>query len=164
MLAHVLSGGGPLNVVLLLVGACLVVAGIRLRDRKPDAATWGSALTWVGIGLFVVGLVIDASPGTTSSNATVRILEPADGAQIAAGRPVQVAVDVENGTIALSPSDPDGGHLHLSVDGKLRRMPYSTEAELTLAPGRHEIRVEYVDARHLSFSPEIATTIEVTAT
>jgi hypothetical protein len=29
-LAHVLSGGGPLNVVLLLIGACAVVAAAQL--------------------------------------------------------------------------------------------------------------------------------------
>jgi hypothetical protein len=42
-------------------------------------------------------------------------------------------------------------------------MPYSSEAEITLEPGTHEIRVEYVDFRHMSYVPEVSTTIRVTA-
>jgi hypothetical protein len=42
-------------------------------------------------------------------------------------------------------------------------MPYSTEAEIILDPGTHEIRVEYVDFRHVSYAPEVSATIQVTA-
>jgi hypothetical protein len=35
-------------------------------------------------------------------------------------------------------------------------MPHSLDARIRLDPGRHEIRVEYVDFRHVSFSPESA--------
>ncbi len=164
ILAHVLSGGGPLNVVLLLLGACLALAGVRLRERKQSAGTLGRVLTVLGIALFGLGLVVDASPGPTASNAAVRIVRPRSGDEVPAGQPVEVEVQLENGTIALSPSDTNGGHLHLYVDGKLQQMPYSTDARITLDPGTHEIRVEYVDFRHLSFSPEVGTTIEVTAT
>ena len=56
------------------------------------------------------------------------------------------------------------GHLHLYVDGKLQQMPYSTRTEVTLPPGPHELRVEYVDSRHVSFNPEVSWTVYVTAT
>ena len=118
----------------------------------------------LGIALFGLGLVVDASPGPTSSNASVRIITPGSGDEVRAGQPVDVEVELDNATIALSPSDTSGGHLHLYVDGQLRQMPYSTDARITLDPGPHEIRVEFVDFRHLSFSPEVATTIAVTAT
>jgi hypothetical protein len=163
LFAHLLSGGGPLNVVLLLLGACVAFAGVRLRAWKPRAASWGRVLTVLGIAVFGLGLVIDASPGPTASNATVRILQPSPGEEVPAGRPFDVAVELENGEIALSPNDTSGGHLHLYVDGQLQQMPHSTEAHITLEPGVHEIRVEYVDHEHLSFAPEVATTIEVTA-
>lgn len=162
-LAHVLSGGGPLNVVLLLLGGCAVVAGVQLRERKPSAASLGKLLTVLGIAAFGLGLVIDASPGPTASNATVRIIGPSAGAEVPADRPIDLAVELEDGSLALSANDTSGGHLHLYVDGQLRQMPYSTEAEITLEPGTHEIRVEYVDFRHMSYVPEVSTTIRVTA-
>jgi uncharacterized protein (DUF58 family) len=164
VLGHVLSGGGPLNILLILLGACVGLGGVRLRDRKPAAATWGKSLMVLGIALFGLGLVIDASPGPTTSNASVRIVRPSAGQEVPAGQPVEVAVDLKNGTIALSPSSSTGGHLHLYVDGQLQQMPSTTEVEVTLEPGEHEIRVEYVDAQHLSFSPEVTNSIEVRAT
>jgi hypothetical protein len=97
--------------------------------------------------------LIDAGPSPTASNATVRIVEPTRGAEVFSDRPVEVAVQLTNGSIARSPSDPSGGHLHLYEDGRLQQMPYSTEAEVTLTPGAHELRVEYVDSQHVSFSP-----------
>lgn len=163
VLGHAFSGGGPLNVVLLLLGAFVAYAGVRLRRRKPGMATWAKGLTVFGIALVGVGLVIEASPGPTGSDATVRILRPAAGAEVPAGEPVDVVVEVTSGALALSPDDTNGGHLHLSVDGLIQQMPYSTQAQVTLVPGVHELRVEYVDARHLSFEPEITTTIEVRA-
>jgi hypothetical protein len=162
-LAHVLSGGGPLNVVLLLAGGLTAVAGVRLRERRPSAASAGKLLTVIGIAAFGLGLVIDAGPAPTASNATVRIIRPSAGAVVPTDRPVDVEVDVENGSLALTANDTSGGHLHLFVDGQVRQMPYTTEAEITLTPGTHEIRIEYVDYRHLSFTPEVSTTIEVTA-
>jgi hypothetical protein len=163
-LAHVLSGGGPLNVVLLLLGLCVGLVGIGIRDRRPTAAAWGRMLAAVGVVLFGLGLVLDASPGPTASNAIVNIAEPQAGQEVPSGQPVEVVVELENAAIALSPSDTSGGHLHLYVDGQLQQMPYSLDARIRLNRGRHEIRVEYVDFRHVSFSPEVSTTIEVTAT
>jgi hypothetical protein len=164
ILAHVLSGGGPLNVVLLLAGAALAVGGIRLKDRRPAAATWGRVLLWSGIALFALGLILDAGPAPTSSRAAVRFVEPTDGAEVPADAPVPVVVEVRNGVLALSADDANGGHLHLFVDGQVRRMPYANRTEITLTPGAHELTVEYVDARHASFSPRVSATIHVTAT
>lgn len=164
ILAHVLSGGGPLNVVLLLAGAALAVGGIRLKDRRPSAAAWGRVLLWSGIALFALGLVLDAGPAPTSSRAAVRFVEPTDGSEVAADAPVPVVVEVRNGVLALSAEDANGGHLHLLVDGEVRRMPYANRTEITLTPGGHELTVEYVDARHASFSPRVSATIHVTAT
>jgi hypothetical protein len=164
ILAHVLSGGGPLNVVLLLAGAAFAVGGIRLRDRRPTAGAWGRVLLWSGIALFALGLVLDAGSAPTSSRAVVRFVEPKDGAEVTADAPVPVVVEVRNGVLALSADDPRGGHLHLFVDGEVRRMPYADRTEVRLPPGEHELTVEYVDARHTSFSPRVSATVRVTAT
>lgn len=163
VLGHAFGGGGPLNLVLLLLGAGIAYAGIRLRKRQPRMTAWAKPLTVLGIALVAAGLVIDASPPPTASNAAVRIVRPAGGSEVPAGEPVDVVVEVTGGVLALSPDDTDGGHLHLSVDGLVQQMPYATQAQVTLEPGVHELTVEYVDARHLSFQPRIATSIEVRA-
>ena len=163
VLGHAFSGGGPLNVVLLLLGAGVAFAAVRLRERKPGMAAWAKGFTVFGIALVAAGLVIDASPGPAASSATVRIVRPAAGAEVPAGEPVDVVVEVTNGALALSPDDTNGGHLHLAVDGSVRQMPSSTQARVTLEPGLHELTVEYVDARHRSFQPAVVTSIAVRA-
>jgi hypothetical protein len=64
-------------------------------------------------------------------------------------------VRVANAPVARSPSSRSGGHLHLFVDGRLEQMPYGTESELRLEPGRHRITVEYVNFEHVSFEPRV---------
>jgi hypothetical protein len=153
-IAHVLSGGGPLNVVLLVLGLCVGLVGIGVRNRRPTATGWGRMLTVVGVALFGLGLVVDAGPGPTASNAIVNVVQPrgrSRGPWRSAGRGGCRAG--ERGDRA-STSDTSGGHLHLYVDGQLQQMPYSLDARIRLDPGRHEIRVEYV--RHVSFSPDSA--------
>jgi hypothetical protein len=162
-LAHVFSGGGPLNTVLLLVGALVALGGNQLRLRGGGRRTVGRVVTVVGIGLFVLGLVVDAGPTPSSTQATVRFIRPRPGAEVPAGRPTDVSVDLQNAQIALSPSSTTAGHLHLYVDGQLQQMPYATDTTITLDPGRHSLTVEYVDPRHLPFNPRVRATIEVRA-
>jgi hypothetical protein len=163
VLGHAFSGGGPLNVVILLLGAGVAYAGVRLGARKPAMGVWAKGLTVFGIALVAAGLVIDASSGPAASGASVRIVQPSAGAEVPAGEPIDVVVKVANGALALSPEDTRGGHLHLSVDGVVRQMSSSTQARVTLEPGTHELTVEYVDARHVSFQPAVVTSIEVRA-
>ncbi|MGH2679734.1 MAG: DUF4399 domain-containing protein [Actinomycetota bacterium] len=164
LLAHVLNGGGPLNVLLLLLGGSLAILGARVRARVMGPRALGGVATAVGIGLFVLGLVLDTGPPRSSSQARVRIVEPRAGEEVTAQQPVGVSVELEGGQLAVSPSDTTGGHLHLYVDGMLRQMlPSSTETQVTLDPGRHTLTVEYVDSRHVSFDPEVTTTTHVRA-
>jgi hypothetical protein len=163
LLAHVLNGGGPLNVLLLLVGGSAAIAGARIRARGTRTRTLGSVVAVVGMGLFFLGLGVDSGPSPTSSQARVKIVQPLSGDEVAARQPIDVSVELENGRLALSPSDAIGGHLHLYVDGLLQQMPYSMDAQVTLDPGRHTLTVEYVDFRHVSFDPEVASTIEIRA-
>ncbi len=116
----------------------------------------------LGIALLGLGLVVDANPRPTGSNAVLNIVEPTPLAEVPADRPITVVVEVTNLPIALSPSD-QGGHLHLYVDDQLQEMRYSTRAEVTLAPGTHQIRVEYVGARHEPLSQPLTTGIQVEA-
>ena len=91
----------------------------------------------------------------------VNIVAPEDGAQVPAGE-VEIRVEVENGSLAMSPTD-RGGHLHLYVDDELMQMPYSDTATVDLGAGQHELRVEYVDERHISYTPPVQDVANVVA-
>ena len=147
--------------ILVVLGALLVVAGlvVNARLRRPWAA-------WTGLA---AGLVLAAIGGaqlagnSEPSGVMVAIVTPAEGVTVAAGEPVTLEVNVDGGEVATSETDTTGGHLHLYVDGRLQAMEYTTTTTVTLEPGEHTIRVEFVDARHVSFNPEVATSITVTA-
>jgi hypothetical protein len=54
--------------------------------------------------------------------------------------------------------------LHVYVDNELVSMPSSSSPTVTLRPGRHTIAVEFVDSRHVSYSPRVTDEIIVRAT
>ncbi len=152
------------NFVLLAVGITLAGGGLALRARSSPSRTVSSVLILGGLALSLVGLMADIGGSTGARpEASVAVVEPGTGASVPAGQPVTVTAALEGGRLATSPQDNEGGHLHLYVDRKLQQMPYSTEATVTLEPGRHELTVEYVDARHVSFDPPVDDTVEVTA-
>ncbi len=165
--AHIGGGGeqgaSPWNFVLLLAGIALAAGGLAVRGRSGRKGP-SSVLIIGGVGLALVGLVADMGGGTGDRpEARVAVVEPEVASIVPAGQPVRVRAALEGARLATSPQDTEGGHLHLYVDRKLQQMPYSTEAEITLEPGRHELTVEYVDARHVSYDPPIDDTVVVTA-
>lgn len=158
VLGHAFEGAA--SVPLLLSAAIALLLGVALwfgfpRTKWPAIVAVVAAIGLVG-GAYV-------APEREGSEASVSIVEPRDGAAVSAGEPVTVRVAVRGARIATSFRDTEGLHLHLFVDGKLQQMPYSQQAELRLEPGPHRIQVELVDNRHVSFDPEIRTSIEVTA-
>jgi len=159
-LANGAHGGTGPSSLLIAAGAVLVVGGIWSAVRR-QAGPMGWLAAAVGAGVVVLAFVLAAGPA--APNADVIITRPVAGAEVPAGEPVQVKVQLFGGDIATSPTDQSGGHLHLYVDGDLQQMPYSTTVEVELAPGKHSLRVEYVDHQHLSFDPEIDATIDVVA-
>jgi hypothetical protein len=92
----------------------------------------------------------------------VSFASPQDGATVPANEPFEVEIDLEGGELAASASDA-GGHLHIFADGSVLSMPSTTTAEVTLEPGEHELKVEYVDIQHASYDPPVQETITVTA-
>ena len=163
-LAHTIGGSGGVEIELLVVGAGVIAFGFGLRSS-------GSARRWMPYAVMALGAVtLGASlvvPRLTrdagQSFAEVSIVRPEPGARVAAGRPVPIEVEVANAPVADSPSSRSGGHLHLFVDGRLEQMPYGTDLEVELAPGTHEITVEYVDFEHVSFEPRVEASVQVTA-
>ena len=165
--AHIGGGGeqgaSAWNFVLLLAGIALATGGLTVRGRSGRKGP-SSVLIVGGVGLALAGLVADIGGGTGDRpEARVAVVEPEVASIVLAGQPVTVRAALEGARLATSPQDTGGGHLHLYVDRKLQQMPYATEAEITLEPGRHELTVEYVDARHVSYDPPIDDTVVVTA-
>lgn len=106
----------------------------------------------------------------------VFFVEPADGAQVK--NPVKVKFGLEGMTVRPAGEDPldkTSGHHHLIIDGEPgalgtavpadeRHIHYGlgqTEAEVTLAPGKHTLTMQFADGAHLSYGPELSATITV---
>ena len=94
-----------------------------------------------------------------SSNATVRIVQPASGSTIT-GSSVQVVIDLQGAKIVPATTTairPDEGHVHLYVDNALVSMNYALTQDLPVHPGTYVIRVEFVAADHAPFSPRVVS-------
>lgn len=158
------NGGDQLNVTLVIAGAVLTGIGIVLWALKKGGRWAAPAVAAAGVIVLSLGFIAPSLGGDgAGSDAVVSIVEPANGARVDAASPVTVRVALQNGSIATSPTDTEGGHLHLYVDGQLQQMPYSTEAQIQVTPGPHQLRVEFVDSRHVPFDPPVDTTITLTA-
>jgi hypothetical protein len=158
VLAHAGEEGGT-SLPLLIAGAVVAAVGLGVwRSRRALAMV---ALV-AGMGLAVLAFILPRI-GAETPEAAVTISHPTDGQEVDAGEPLTVRVELRGAEVASSPTDSSGGHLHLYVDGELQQMPYSTTAEITLQRGEHVLEVEYVDHEHVSFDPEIATSVKVVA-
>jgi hypothetical protein len=148
------------NTTLLVVGALLLLVGVgSLRGSRALA---GAALA-LGVVATAAAFIAPrlASPDVPE-DVGLSIVSPSDGKTVPAQKQVNVQVALENADIATSPDD-SGGHLHLFVDGELVQMPYATTMQVRLPPGSHEITVEYVDEKHVSYDPPFRTSVEVRA-
>jgi hypothetical protein len=152
------------NMPLVVAGGVIAAGGILLWLLKKGGQWVAPAAVAAGVIVLALGFLIrPGAGGEASSEAVVSIVEPSNGERVDAGKPVTVRVALQNGSIAMSPTDEIGGHLHLYLDDKLQQMPYSMEAKIELPAGAHQLRVEFVDHRHVSFDPPVDTTITLTA-
>jgi hypothetical protein len=124
------------------------------------------------LAALMMGVSVMASAATPApKGAEVSIVSPADGATVP--QTVVVKFAVEN--IALAPAgDPtkNTGHHHLLID--VDELPAAgapipadanhihfgkaqTQAEVTLAPGKHTLQLELGDANHMPFDPPIVS-------
>ena len=130
--------------------------------------------------VFVAPLLIfgGAACGDDEPEVAVSIVTPEDGAQVSAGEPVQLEVDLQGGELVGGheeghTEEAEGaggegqgenvGHLHVFVDGKLQSMPESLTPEVEFTPGAHTVMVEFVDEQHRQLSPRITDEIQVEA-
>jgi hypothetical protein len=129
------------SVMLLCLGVALAVAGCGPENQPtpPPSAPAGS---------------IGPRP---SSPATLTVVQPQDGA-VVNGTTVHVVFDLENATITTATTtniQPDLGHIHLYVDNVLVSMNYQTADDITLTPGAHTLKGEFVASDHIPFDPRV---------
>ncbi len=163
ILAHPTRDAGPgLSEPFAIAAAVALIVALGVA-----AGTGGRWALWGGLVASVLlagaAVAVPRLDGEPAPPVTVLFVRPSQDARLPAGEPVTVRVTVQGGRVATSPTDEAGGHLHLYVDGELEQMPDSEVTEVTLSPGPHLLRVEYVDHDHISFEPAISASIEVTA-
>lgn len=105
--------------------------------------------------------------------------EPKDGAKVKS--PVKVKFGLVGMTVRPAGQDPldkTSGHHHLIIDGEPGTLGTAvpadethihygkgqTEAEIELAPGKHTLTMQFADGLHLSYGPELSSTITVEVT
>jgi hypothetical protein len=95
-----------------------------------------------------------------TSTAKLTILTPRNGQTLSRHTP-EVHLGLAGAKIVSHTTtriQPDQGHIHLLVDGKLVAMNYGLNERLpSLTPGQHLVQVEFVAADHAPFDPRVLT-------
>ena len=131
-----------------------------------------SLLSRVALASVLMGASVMAMAATPApEGAKVSILSPADGATV--DKTFTVKFGVEG--IKLAPAGdqtPNTGHHHLLIDvdqpiaagqvipadaNHVHFGKAQTEAEVTLAPGKHTLQLELADKNHMTFEPVIVS-------
>ena len=93
-----------------------------------------------------------------SSTGTIQIVSPTDG-EVIRGSDVPVKVKLTGAKVVAATTTnivADEGHLHLTLDGEVVSMNFSTTDTLTdVSPGIHTLQVEFVASDHLPFDPRV---------
>ena len=129
-------------------------------------------LSRVALASMLMGASVMAMAATPApEGAKVSIISPADGATV--DKTFTVKFGVEG--IKLAPAGdqtPNTGHHHLLIDvdqpiaagqvipadaNHVHFGKAQTEAEVTLAPGKHTLQLELADKNHMTFEPVIVS-------
>lgn len=102
-----------------------------------------------------------------ASTASVEILEPEAGATVQ-GPTITFRVELEGGEIIPEASrdlQPDTGHIHLKLNGRLVSHTYGTEQVIEdVEAGEYILEAEFVAADHGPFNPRVITQTTFTVT
>jgi len=109
------------------------------------------------------------------ANAKVFFVEPKDGAKVTS--PVHVKFGVEGMDVKpAGDASPNSGHHHLIINGtgieQGQAVPKDEthihygkgqmEDDLKLAPGQYTLTLQFADQNHLSYGPQLTSTIHIT--
>jgi hypothetical protein len=119
-----------------------------------------SALILLVVGC---GSPITQAQSRPTTQAQLVILSPTPNE--VTGPDVTLQFQVLGGTVlppsqATGPLSGDQGHIHVSLDGKLVQMAYSTQAQLTgLTTGPHAVQATWVATDHLPFANQVVADV-----
>jgi hypothetical protein len=150
----------------------------RLRGTGfPRLPRWsGPALILLAVALGVSAAFVPRmffptnrlAPGPRpSTSATIVIVSPPPGREVD-GNLLDVVVDLRGGRIVAQTStnlQPDAGHVHLLIDGKVVSMTEGEEQMLDVSgldAGAHTLGAEFVAIDHGPFDPRVSATITFT--
>jgi len=138
--------------------------------RLPLAAAGG--LAFLSLAVIVTAFIVPRKlfPGPTytpvagatrpASTAHLTIVKPANGQHVG-GSQLEVVMRLTGGTIVQTTTtnlQPNTGHIHLSVDGRLISMTYGVLQSIdlsSLSPGKHTLTAQFVAADHGPFNPPV---------
>jgi hypothetical protein len=148
-----------------------------LRAGKPAWAKAGIGMAGVALAVFVAAGAIQAQEPAfipLPASASVKIVEPADGATVTS--PVKVVFSVSGATVKPAGAVEGGtGHHHLLInDGPspekvivpadathLHFGKGQTETTVELKPGDYTLTLQFADGLHRSYGPNGAQTIKI---
>jgi hypothetical protein len=179
LVAH--QGGADETTGLVLLFAGLWVGWIgwsRLRGTGfPRLPAWnGPALIALAVVLGISAVFVprlffpgnQLAPGPRpASSATIAFDAPSPGEEVD-GNLMPVVVDLRGGRIVAQTStnlQPDAGHIHLLIDGKVESMTEAEEQVLDVSrldAGPHTLEAEFVAIDHGPFDPRVTATITFT--
>lgn len=126
----------------------------------------------LGSALLATAAQAQMEPAAAPEGAAVYFISPEDGATV--NGPVTVRMGLEGMGVAPAGTEAaDTGHHHLLIDTPLEDVDLSaplpsteqtrhygggqTQATLELPPGEHTLQLLFLDYRHLSFEPTVAS-------
>lgn len=150
----------------------------RLRGTGfPRLPVWsGPVLTGVAVALAVSAAFVPRmffptnrlAPGPRpATSATIAFVSPPPGGEVD-GNLMNVVVDLRGGRIVAQTStnlQPDAGHIHLLIDGKVESMTEDQSQVLDVSrldAGTHTLEAEFVAMDHGPFNPRVTAIITFT--
>jgi hypothetical protein len=135
------------SLTVALALAALVLAGCSSGGSSSSGGSGQPSATTSG-----------AAPDRPSSTGKLSIEAPRNG-QTVSGSNLTLKLGLEGARIVQATTtriQPDQGHVHVMLDGKLISMNYKLSEKLPkLTAGTHLIQVEFVAFDHLPFDPRV---------
>lgn len=135
------------SLTVALALAALVLAGCSSGGSSSSGGSGQPSATTAG-----------ATPDRPSSTGKLSIEAPRNGQTVSGGN-LTLKLGLEGATIVQATTtkiQPDQGHVHVMLDGKLISMNYKLSEKLPkLTAGTHLIQVEFVASDHLPFDPRV---------
>jgi hypothetical protein len=147
------------------IGVSGLVAVLAFRPWRK-ASTMSAKVTRLALPAVLAFAVTLTGCGGAKSSSTSTAAHPDSVTRVQIVQPtpnqvtppdITLVVNLIGGTVVPAqqnkgPIKPDEGHIHVSLDGRLVNMAYSTTQDLKgLKPGAHTVQAEFVAVDHIPF-------------